>query len=87
MRKHDVSPYTTPGWDLKERLDSPLITPIGILWALLIQFFLCAWPHREGEVMKRGETSSPPPSNPFADCPLAENSVPQLQGTLSVLRL
>lgn len=36
---------------------------------------------------EKGRDSSPPPSNPFADCPLAENSVPQLQGTLSVLRL
>lgn len=57
MRKHDVSPSTTPGWGLKERLDSPLITRSGIFWARLIQFFLSAWPHHEGEVMKRGETA------------------------------
>lgn len=64
MRKHDAFPYITPVWGLKERLDSPLITPIGIFWVLLIQFCLCAWPHHEGgtvreegEVMKRGETT------------------------------
>lgn len=36
---------------------------------------------------EKGRDSSPPPSNPSADCPLAENSVTQLQGTLSALLL
>lgn len=70
---------------LRERLQSPLNIPIGP--GLFIHSFSFVLGLGWGRGDEKGRDSSPPPSNPFADCPLAENSVTQLQGTLSVLLL
>lgn len=71
---------------LRERLHSPLITPFGTSVLLAHSFlFALGLGRRRGDEKERD--GSPPPSNPFADCPLAENLVTQLQGILSVLFL